>query len=135
MLRVCVLFGLLVAVKAQIHGGHVYEQAFHAADKDGNHFITMDEFTQVAQGFDINKDGQVSKQEFVTAFESATVGAQSPSANHQAAETLYAAVDTGSAGTVPLAQMSKLFQLFDADGDGQVSNLEFLEEWRKIHSH
>lgn len=93
------------------------------ADKDMNGMISEPELADVYHGFDTNGDGHVTKSEFVTLWQSIT------HQNQEHAEAFFYLADLNDDNIIDSSDLNPLYNVFDTDGDGQVTAHEFAEKW------
>ncbi|VDI79448.1 Hypothetical predicted protein [Mytilus galloprovincialis] len=96
------------------------------ADRDANGIITIPELDGVYQGFDVNHDGTVTKQEFVSFWQLLTHQSKEHS------EAYFYLADLNDDGIINSKDLAPLHHVFDLDGNGNVTAKEFGEKWMGI---
>ncbi|XP_048777475.1 calcium-binding protein LPS1-alpha-like [Ostrea edulis] len=132
MLRFLVVAVLLVGSHAQgevdpkldMYG--IINVLYLKADKDTNGMISEPELEDVYHGFDTNGDGHVTKTEFVTLWQSIT------HQNQEHAEAFFYLADLNDDNIIDDKDLNPLYNVFDTDGDGQVTANEFATKWMGI---
>ncbi|XP_062601556.1 visinin-like protein 1 [Saccostrea cucullata] len=93
------------------------------ADKDMNGIISEPELEDVYHGFDTDGNGQVTKTEFVSLWQSIT------HQNQEHAEAFFYLADLNDDNIIDAKDLNPMYNVFDTDGDGQVTANEFAEKW------
>lgn len=96
------------------------------ADKNHDGMITQSELEDVYHGFDTDKNGKVSQTEFVTLWRAIT------GETEEQANAFFYLADINDDNIVDQHDLAPLYQVFDLDGDGQVTANEFAKKWAGI---
>ncbi|KAK7094738.1 uncharacterized protein [Littorina saxatilis] len=93
--------------------------------KDG--VLSTAEVEAIFANFDMDGDSQVRRQEFVNVWTHKGLG------DIVSANFLFARADTDSDGTISASpDLSRVFKYFDLNGDGTVSEMEFVVVWSSL---
>merc|ERR1712098_68713 len=91
--------------------------------------LSQVQVTEVFTTFDIDGDQRVSRPEFLTVWKTKGLG-DDISANY-----IFGRADTNRDGFIDVSpDLDRVFQYFDLNGDGTVSEMEFVVEWVALSS-
>jgi len=130
MLRICLALCLLATpLHAQITNLDMWgliNVLYIRADTNMNMQITEPEFGGIYSIMDANNDSKVMEPEFSAVWKGLT------QYSDEHVHAYFRLADTDRNGEVDKADYDRVYQIFDADGDGSVSAMEFSDEWQEI---
>ncbi|XP_046370298.2 uncharacterized protein LOC124144785 [Haliotis rufescens] len=133
---VLVLTSVLADAQTQmshsIHGSslmHVFMmQSHHAAfellDTNGDNSVTLAEFENYYDQYDLHGDGLITEAEFI----------QTTGMNAMMARNEFNYIDEDKNGVITRADISDIYKTFDVNHDNAVTEKEFVDRYGKIMS-
>merc|ERR1711894_167782 len=118
--QVLLLLGLVVTSQINAQGGvldlfGIINVLYLKADKNHDGIITEPELEDVYHGFDTDKNGQVTKSEFVTLWMEITKETK------EHADAFFYLADLTDDNIIDEHDLGPMYHVFDLNGDGQVT--------------
>ncbi|XP_071097161.1 uncharacterized protein [Haliotis cracherodii] len=97
-------------------------QAFNRIDADGSGSVDVSEFLKVFDQYDLNHDGKMTIEEYMT----------STHVPKTFAQEVYKTIDSDHDNAIKRSDMNSVFAKYDTSGNGLISLAEFVTKYKEI---
>ncbi|XP_067660934.1 uncharacterized protein [Haliotis asinina] len=119
LLLICLAFIGLSAGQGNDQYARIFEQD---VDTNNNKIADLSEFQAIFDKYDLNKDGQVPKAEYM----------QATGDSGQAASIFFDFLDPNKDGVIHRSELPSIFHVFDFNDDGKVTEAEFTKHYSEM---